>query len=562
MGDVISEKWKKASVIGSLWASLEILVGSFLHNIGFPLAGTVLSMSSVVIMIAFLQIWPERGIIWRASLITALMKSISPSAIIIGPMTGILAEGILIEMAISIFGVNAIGVLIGGAVAVFSTILHKVATLLIIYGFDLIKIFENLYYFAVKQIGHEDLSPIFLLLILSLIYVFAGLISALLGYYYGKKYISIDARNVNRKYFSQKEESFFSHQKQQYSVLLLFSHLIFIIVIIYLVNSQNIVIALIFVIVYTLSVFIRYKNSIRHLKKMSFWAQALFITFVAALFWNGYKNGNIFHPSGLIAGLKLNLRAVVILVGFSALSVELRSPIIQSLLFKQGFRPLYESVQLAFSALPFIIENTPSIKDNIRRPFLLIKNMLELSEILYAHFSKNVKKHFIICGGKQQGKTQFASKLIEALKSENYIVGGFLSKSVYIDSNKCVGYELEPIGNAKSIDLCTINRTKDWPSIGRFYFNPDALKFGKELVQNSEASIIFIDEVGRLEINEDGWFSVVNELENKGKIIYVWLVRHEFVSEVKTKFNQFDFELINIKNDSIETALLNIKLQI
>jgi len=38
----VSEAWLRASVIGSLWASVEIILGSFFHNIRIPFAGTIL----------------------------------------------------------------------------------------------------------------------------------------------------------------------------------------------------------------------------------------------------------------------------------------------------------------------------------------------------------------------------------------------------------------------------------------------------------------------------------------------------------------------------------------
>ena len=35
--------WLKAAVVGSIWASIEIILGSFLHNLKIPLSGTILS---------------------------------------------------------------------------------------------------------------------------------------------------------------------------------------------------------------------------------------------------------------------------------------------------------------------------------------------------------------------------------------------------------------------------------------------------------------------------------------------------------------------------------------
>lgn len=100
----LKEIWLKASVLGSIWASIEILLGSFLHNLKIPFSGMILSLIGVWLIISFLQVWKERGLVWRAGIICALMKSISPSAIILGPMIGIFTEALLIEFFIFVLG--------------------------------------------------------------------------------------------------------------------------------------------------------------------------------------------------------------------------------------------------------------------------------------------------------------------------------------------------------------------------------------------------------------------------------------------------------------------------
>jgi hypothetical protein len=170
--------WLKASVVGSFWASVEIILGSFLHNLKIPLSGTILSFITVYLLISFMQIWKEKGLIIRAGLICALMKSISPSAIIIGPMIGILTEAVLLEFFIFIFGKNLIGYMIGGAFAVLSAMLHKIVSLILLYGLDLIKILSDLYKFSTKQINLEGIKPGYLVLSIAGIYIMVGIVAA------------------------------------------------------------------------------------------------------------------------------------------------------------------------------------------------------------------------------------------------------------------------------------------------------------------------------------------------------------------------------------------------
>ena len=63
--------WLKASVVGGLWASFEIIIGSFLHNLRIPFAGSTLAAFGIMLLVSFYVYWPSRGLIWRAGIICA-----------------------------------------------------------------------------------------------------------------------------------------------------------------------------------------------------------------------------------------------------------------------------------------------------------------------------------------------------------------------------------------------------------------------------------------------------------------------------------------------------------
>src|SRR5271169_5599624 len=101
-----SDLWRKAAVLGSLWACFEITLGSFLHNAQFPLSGHILTGIGIALLVAGRRLWPEKGLLWRAGLICAAMKSISPSAFILSPMIAISIEGFLLETGVLVAGAN------------------------------------------------------------------------------------------------------------------------------------------------------------------------------------------------------------------------------------------------------------------------------------------------------------------------------------------------------------------------------------------------------------------------------------------------------------------------
>jgi len=127
----LSSLWRKAAILGSLWAAFEILWGSLLHSLRIPFAGMMLAAGGVCLMAAGRRLWPEKGLIWRGALVCAMMKSISPSSVILGPMAGILAEGLLMEVAFRLLGSNPLAAAAGGALAVCWTLVQKLIALLL-----------------------------------------------------------------------------------------------------------------------------------------------------------------------------------------------------------------------------------------------------------------------------------------------------------------------------------------------------------------------------------------------------------------------------------------------
>jgi len=350
--------WVKASVTGGLWAAVEIILGSFLHNLKFPFAGTILTAIGIIFLISFYQIWPEKGLIWRAGLVCALMKSISPSAVILGPMIGIFTEALLLDLTIRIGGNWLFSYALGGALAMISTLLHKVISLLIYYGFNLIPIYENIYSFALRQLRLPESSPWNLLLIFLVIYIIAGIISSLIGYMIGRKSKQIEvSRPLNIQFNNPGKELFTLPAKQSFSLPLFFIHLLSVLTGMFLLNRMNFFISLGFVVIYSCFTLIYYRTLIHRFRKPFFWIQIFLMVIVAGLFWeNLSSNDTAFSITGIWIGLEMCLRAILIFVGFSSISIEIRNPIIKAFLIKKGFRKIYLSVSMAFAALPLMIE--------------------------------------------------------------------------------------------------------------------------------------------------------------------------------------------------------------
>jgi len=552
----LSENWLKAAVVGSLWASVEIVAGSFLHNLKIPFAGTLLTSFSVFFLITFLQLWKDTGVIWRAGLICALMKSLSPSAVIVGPMIGILSEAIILWLFILLFGKNLFSYILGGAVAVASALLHKVASLLILYGFNLVKLVDGMYIYAVKQFRIESLDPVLLVWIIVLVYMILGGTAAVLGYFSGKRLLA----NSSYKKMPGPEDAgnrvtlFDYTDKHRHSILLLTTHLVFIVICLWLLNRGTYFISLPLCLVYLAGCFIWYRNSMRFLRKTRFWIQFVIITLVASFLLEGYSTGKYFSVKGLEIGLLMNLRAFIIMTGFAAVGIELRNPLVKTVLYNRGFSSLYQAVSLSFSALPGIISTLPETGKILKHRNTFLKHLFTASNDLFIRFKGELTRRpplVILTGDVNQGKTGFIISLVSRLKEHGIRVGGLFAPGIIRNGIK-EGFWLEDISSGKKYLLASRKPADGWIKQGHFYFNPEGIQEGNRILMQAvpgNFELVVIDEVGPMELGNGGWSPAIKKLCASSMVPQIWAVRRSLTEKVARKWNVGDVYLFDAGKD-------------
>jgi nucleoside-triphosphatase THEP1 len=556
----LSETWLKAAVVGSLWASFEIIIGSFLHNLRFPFAGTILSFASVALVIAFLQIWDNKGLIWKAGLIAALLKSMSPSAIILGPMIGIFSEALILEFMIMLLGRNMLAYLLGGAMAVLSALMHKLVSLLVTYGFDLVIIVDQLYKYIIRQMGMTKGDPALLLSVVMLAYVLLGMAGAIIGYLAGKKANTI-REGVEREIIPDRQSSFFNETKdQKASAWFLLYHLFCIISCLFMLNSVSLEISFIPAVLYAAFCLYWYRGSMRSFRKPSFWIWFMSITLLAAVFWNGLSKGELWDTEGLLIGLKMNLRAIVILTGFAALSRELRNPLIRTVLYHHGFASVYHAVGLAFSVLPGIIDSLPGMKKLISRPVSSLGMIVRNAADVYPALEKELAGQspvIIITGNVQEGKTSFLIELVDLLKKNKVRVDGFMARGIH-DEHGRIGYDLEHIFDGERQVYIRNKPSVGWYQYGKYYFNPEGEEFGKRILEciNTENNdLLVIDEIGPVELKGRGWAGEIETLLNSSRVVQLWVVRKSLLKKVIRQWNVGDIMVLDISTDTLEASI-------
>ncbi|NPA68563.1 MAG: hypothetical protein GXO50_08145 [Chlorobi bacterium] len=559
----ITDIWLKAAVVGSLWGSIEIIAGSFFHNMRIPLSGTVLAVLGIILLVAFGRIWKDKGLFWRAGLIAAVMKSVSPSAVLIGPMTGILLEAVLFELSVTFLGRNVFAYIVGGIAALYSVIIHKLITLLIIYGFDLVKITENFYIFLTKQLHIENISFLRALVLLSLFYVVLGIFASFLGLITGRQAVKLKAGYVPEEPVElDKKDDVIHPDDKNRSLIMLFVHVFVIALLLWLAGTIPLRFSVIPVFVYVVFILTEYKRSLRYFKRPGFWLQIILFVIISALFYDGFNGGNYFSYEGTDAGLRMGLRAVLIVTGFSAISSELGNPLIKIMLYRKGFWQFYTALNLAFSVLPYLMKHSAGPKAILKSPGkTLVKSILD-AEFIFEEFKKTRMsvKAVVISGEKHKGKTSFAGKVIEILSENNFTCYGFSAPGKFSKNERSEFYIVD-LKSGKSELLCSNQSDTGEKKIGRFYFSEAGLLTGKEILKEENlqgADFVFIDEIGPFELRGKGWSDSVEYLLNNTDFNMVWTVRKNLVYDILRRFGITDAVIADIDKDSESDAAREI----
>lgn len=543
-------RWLKAAVLGSIWASSEIILGSFLHNLGVPFCGYLLTAIAICLLVAGHRLWPERGVLWRAGLICAVMKSVSPSAVIIGPMLAIFMEGAVLEGGTLLLGRNLAGYLLGGALAMSWGLIQKIFKLVLLYGADIYQLYVNLYAWVVKQFGlrgTDELTPVIAVLLLHFI---SGMAAAAAGFYIGKK-VRRGAVQPQHADASREPPAAPAGRAadRRFSLKLLFLNLALLPALMCLLSELPLTAAFAGSAAYIAFCAFFSGPALRKLKKPGFWLWFAVITLLAAVLMDSLGNrGAGLSWNGVLIGLRMNLRAAVLMTNFSVIGSELRNPLIVSWLGRHGAGELFATLDICFEALPAMIAAVPPAKEILGKPLDAVLRMLGHADFWLEDFRKKAVQAaarggrvFIITGGRGSGKSVILAGAATALKYEGYSIGGISAPGLWKDGKR-EGFDIVDLKTEESAELCRVNGPAGWPKTGKFHFRPEGLEFGRKALSQENlgpADIIAIDEIGPWELDGGGWAPELERLLTEDARPLVLVVRKELLEKARERWNLF-----------------------
>jgi len=526
---VINNKWIKASIIGTIWAAAEIVLGTFLHNLRVPFSGNMLTAIALIIMIAVSYRWREQGLYWRAGLICALMKAMSPSAIIFGPMIAIIAESILLELSVRIFGRTIPGYILGSMLAMSWNLFQKVFNMIIFYGGNLVEIYSGITGWAEKQLNlsfDAFWAPLILLLTL---YALFGAAAAIVGINTGRRMLSLPPETtlpepaVIHNPDRRRDEPF------NYSLAWLAADILLVAGMLLVVSLLPWIWWLIAVIPVVAILAMRYKRAMRQLSKPGFWITFVLITMMSALVFSSLKTEKNSLSEAILIGIQMNFRAVIIIVGFSALGTELYNPKIRNLFSSTRFRQLPLALELSAASLPTMIADMPDLKTVIRKPVSILNRMITRVE-RRLHEVKDrpllEKQVVIVTGTIGEGKTAWLAKLSGLLREKGVRVGGILALRI-IEDGVTTGYDISDISTGDRTPFLR-HTGSETMGVERFTMTDAGFIAGRNTLDpsnNRGNDVVIVDEVGPLELSGRGWSEVVVGLLHDTRAIMIIAVR-------------------------------------
>jgi len=241
----------------------------------------------------------------------------------------------------------------------------------------------------------SDVQPEDLIIWIVLLYLLLGTIAAIIGYFLGKHSVKNYLLNPGPPLTLDPFVSAWNKTdpNQPFRIFLLIMHLICLPLLLVLINRFGLRPAAILPsIIYIFFCIFYYKQIIHRLKKPFFWSQLIILTIIAVLFWNPSETAAGHLKNGIMVGLEMSLRAIMVITAFSGLSVEIRNPVITNVVFNRGLSNFYAAVSLAFNSLPVMLDRSAKVKSFFKKPIQSFSNILYEAELWLKYYQTHLGK--------------------------------------------------------------------------------------------------------------------------------------------------------------------------
>ena len=123
--------------------------------------------------------------------------------------------------------------------------------------------------------------------------------------------------------------------------------------------------------------------------------------------------------------------------------------------------------------------------------------------------------HAVLTGDVHIGKTTVCQAVVDLARQRRYCVRGILTLPILDKKGQRLGLDVLDLSDGKQRKLARVGQDFGGPSVGPYHFDPAALQWGGDVIARAIAvgcDLLVVDEIGRLELEQNTGFSQVLEL--------------------------------------------------
>lgn len=133
---------------------------------------------------------------------------------------------------------------------------------------------------------------------------------------------------------------------------------------------------------------------------------------------------------------------------------------------------------------------------------------------------------FFLTGKKGIGKSTICQRIVELARAERLACGGIIT---YKSGDGDI--ILKNLQGEETELLAGVEDKYDGPHLGKYYFSPAGIEFGIEAIKRGlAADILFVDELGPLELSKKGFYSIMDLLFSDKTKTSIVVIREELLA--------------------------------
>lgn len=156
----------------------------------------------------------------------------------------------------------------------------------------------------------------------------------------------------------------------------------------------------------------------------------------------------------------------------------------------------------------------------------------------------------IVTGQQGEGKTSLLLTLIDYLKTYGLKPGGIISNGIWKNQKRD---EIKAVNlyTGEEILFCQRDYRNGWTKVGNFYINPLSQEFSMKAVMTGEPDYYVLDELGKFELEGNGWFEATNYLIKNSYKPVIASIRDSFVDLITNKFSILPEKIVSVKQSKV-----------